>query len=75
VSEDAPRHRGRTPRSRRVLKRVGIGVVVFLMVVSGVGLWAYKHLEGNIDTIKLGDIGDRPDVVRWRGTGSRSTCW
>jgi LCP family protein required for cell wall assembly len=67
VSEDAPRHRGRTPRSRRVLKRIGIGVVVFLMVVSGVGLWAYKHLEGNIDTIKLGDIGDRPDVVKVEG--------
>jgi len=51
VSEVAPRHRERTPTSRRVWKRIGIGVAVFLMLVSTVVVVAYKHLEGNIDVI------------------------
>ena len=60
VSEVAPRHRERTPTSRRVWKRIGIGFGVFLMVVSTVLVVAYKHLEGNIDGIKIGNIGPRP---------------
>ncbi len=63
MSEVLPRHRVRTPRSRRILKRVGIGFVVFLMVVSGVGLYAYKHLEGNIDIIDQAGLGTRPDMT------------
>ena len=50
MSDGAPRHRGRTPRSRRLLKRIGIGLAILLMVVSTVAVVAYKRLEGNIGT-------------------------
>jgi len=62
VSEVAPRHRDRTPTSRLVWKRIGIGVGVFLMLVSTVVVVAYKHFEGNINKISIGDIGPRPPV-------------
>ncbi|MFL6024880.1 MAG: LCP family protein [Marmoricola sp.] len=62
MSEVEPRHRERTPTSRRVWKRIGIGVAVFLMLVSTVVVVAYKHFEGNINEISLGDIGPRPKV-------------
>lgn len=45
-----------------MLKRIGIGVGVFLMVVSTVLVIAYKHLEGNIATI-ANPTGPRPAVV------------
>ncbi|MFL6156977.1 MAG: LCP family protein [Marmoricola sp.] len=65
MSEDAPRHRVRTPTSRRVWKRIGIGVAVFLMLVSTVVVVAYKHLEGNISVIDdPGNLGkNRPTEV------------
>jgi LCP family protein required for cell wall assembly len=50
LSDAEPRHRGRTPRSRRLLKRIVIGVAVLLMVLSTAVVVIYKHLEGNIDT-------------------------
>jgi LCP family protein required for cell wall assembly len=50
LSDAEPRHRGRTPRSRRLLKRIGIGVAVLLMVLSTIAVVAYKRLEGNIGT-------------------------
>jgi LCP family protein required for cell wall assembly len=50
LSDVDPRHRGRTPRSRRLLKRIGIGVAVLLMVITGGAVIAYKHFEGNIAT-------------------------
>jgi LCP family protein required for cell wall assembly len=50
LSDAEPRHRGRTPRSRRLLKRIGIGVAVLLMLLSTAVVVIYKHLEGNIDT-------------------------
>jgi LCP family protein required for cell wall assembly len=53
LSDVEPRHRGRTPRSRRLLKRVGIGVVVLVMVLSTAAVVAYKHLEGNIGTAEF----------------------
>jgi LCP family protein required for cell wall assembly len=50
LSDAEPRHRGATPRSRRVAKRIGIGVAVLLMVISTIAVVAYKRLEGNIGT-------------------------
>jgi LCP family protein required for cell wall assembly len=59
LSDAEPRHRERTPRSRRLLKRIGIGVGVLLMIVSGAAVVAYKHLEGNIHTTEF-LAGPRP---------------
>jgi LCP family protein required for cell wall assembly len=50
LSDATPRHRGRPPRTRRVLKRVGIGIAVLVMILSGGAVVAYKHFEGNIGT-------------------------
>jgi len=44
-----------------VWKRIGIGVAVFLMLVSTVVVVAYKHLEGNISVIDdPGNLKNRP---------------
>jgi LCP family protein required for cell wall assembly len=59
LSDAEPRHRGRTPRSRRLLKRIGIGLLVFVMVLTGGAVIAYKHFEGNIATEDFLP-GDRP---------------
>lgn len=61
VSEVEARHRGKTPRSRIFVRRLSIGVGVFLMVVSLAAVLAYKHLEGNIRGIEI-PAGDRPAV-------------
>jgi LCP family protein required for cell wall assembly len=50
LSDAEPRHRGVTPRSRRLLKRIGIGLALVLVVVSTAAVVAYKRLEGNIGT-------------------------
>jgi LCP family protein required for cell wall assembly len=64
VSEVEARHRGRSPRARRILKRVGIGFAVFLMVISLAVVVIYKHLQGNINTLDIShDLGTRPAVV------------
>jgi LCP family protein required for cell wall assembly len=59
LSDAEPRHRGRTPRSRRLLKRIGIGLAVLAMIISGGAVIAYKHFEGNISTEDFLD-GPRP---------------
>src|SRR5690349_106006 len=59
VSEVASRHRGRTPRSRRIAKRVLIGFSIFLMVLSLIFVVVYKKLEGNIDAVDFAP-GPRP---------------
>jgi LCP family protein required for cell wall assembly len=59
LSDAAPRHRHRPPRSRRILKRIGVGVALLVMVLSGLAVVAYKHFEGNIDTADFLD-GPRP---------------
>ncbi|MCZ4498481.1 MAG: LytR family transcriptional regulator [Marmoricola sp.] len=44
-------------------KRVGIGFAVFLMLLSGLAVVVYKHLEGNINTLDISkDLGARPAV-------------
>jgi len=63
VSEVEARHRGRKPRSRILVRRISIGVGVFLMVLSLAAVVAYKHLEGNIVGIDPSDqLTDRPEV-------------
>jgi LCP family protein required for cell wall assembly len=59
LSDAAPRHRGRTPRTRRLLKRTGIVVLVLLMALSAAAVVAYKHFEGNIETADFLP-GERP---------------
>jgi LCP family protein required for cell wall assembly len=63
VSEVEARHRGRTPRARRLLKRIAIGFGVFLMVVSLVLFGAYRYLQGNITSIDMSHLGKRPAPV------------
>lgn len=48
-----PSHRQRPPRSRRVLKRVLVGVCVFALVVTGGLFVLIKHLEGNIQGVAI----------------------
>src|SRR3712207_5383757 len=56
----------RTPPRRRRGKvvKIVVGVVVGLLVVGGIaGVVAYRHLNGNIGTIPLPDLGQRPTKV------------
>lgn len=62
MSDEAPRHRGRAPRSRRIAKRALIVVAVIAMVLSGAFVIIYKKLEGNIHTIAMPE-GPRPKRV------------
>lgn len=61
-----PRHRARPPRSRRVLKRTGIGVLVLLMALTTAFVVIYKHLEGNIHTVQF-EAGPRPTAITVSG--------
>lgn len=62
MSEVGARHRGRTPRSRRIARRVLIGLSIVLMIASTAFVYTYKMLEGNIATAPLPD-GPRPEKV------------
>lgn len=62
VSEVEARHRGKTPRSRILVRRISIGFGILLMVVSLAAVLAYKHLEGNIGGIPTDELTDRPEV-------------
>ncbi|MCW2755559.1 MAG: LytR family transcriptional regulator [Marmoricola sp.] len=63
MSEAEARHRGRTPKARRLLKRIAIGFGVFLMVISLVLFGAYRYLQGNITSIDMTHLGKRPAPV------------
>ncbi|WP_183407780.1 LCP family protein [Nocardioides marmoriginsengisoli] len=52
----------RSPRSRIILKRVGIGFAVFLMALTLFAVYEYKKLQGNIDTVEF-DPDPRPAAV------------
>jgi LCP family protein required for cell wall assembly len=69
LSEEEPRHKGRLPRRRRVTKWVLIGLAVVLVVTSSVLLYLYKKLDGNINSISIGNaLGtDRPTPVEVTG--------
>ncbi len=63
VSEVEARHRGKTPRSRVIVRRLSIGFGVLVMVLSLVLVVAYKHLEGNIRGISTDELTERPEVT------------
>lgn len=44
------------------MRRISVGVGIFLMVLSLAAVVAYKHLEGNIVGISVGELTDRPEV-------------
>ncbi|MFI1836872.1 LCP family protein [Streptomyces olivaceoviridis] len=45
------------PRGRRVLKILGIGLSVLIVVTAGAGWWFYEHLNGNIHSVSLDGKG------------------
>ncbi|MER6572342.1 LytR family transcriptional regulator, partial [Streptomyces sp. NPDC001093] len=60
----AARERGRrgrrarpVGRGRRVLKILGIGLSVIIVVTAGAGWWFYQHLNGNINSVALDGKG------------------
>jgi LCP family protein required for cell wall assembly len=68
LSEEEPRRPDRRTRRQRILKRIGIGVLVFVVALSTVLVVVYKKLEGNIHPIS--DIGlghDRPKKPKVAG--------
>ncbi|MFD8483654.1 LCP family protein [Kitasatospora sp. NPDC059673] len=66
---DAAAAPGRRPKPRRRGRRVlliGGGVVLALgLAVGGTGLWMYRHLEGNLDTVDIDKVlgEDRPAAL------------
>jgi LCP family protein required for cell wall assembly len=68
MSEEESRRQGRPSRRRLILKRVGIGLLALLVVLSTVVLVAYKKLEGNINSISSLNLGtDRPTAPKVEG--------
>jgi LCP family protein required for cell wall assembly len=68
LSEEEPRRADRHPRRRRILKRIGIGVLVFVVALSTVLVVVYKKLEGNIHPISVAGLGtDRPKKPKVAG--------
>ncbi len=63
MTEAATRHRGPTPKTRRILKRVAIGFGVFVLVLAVALFGAYRYLQGNITGIDMSHIGPRPKPV------------
>lgn len=59
VSEEEPRHRV-SPRGRRILKRVGIGFLAFVMVLSLFAVLYIRHLNGNIKREEFDNSDGRP---------------
>ncbi|MGW7822255.1 LCP family protein [Streptomyces puniciscabiei] len=60
----AARERGRrgrrgrpVGRGRKVLKVLGIGLSVIIVVTAGAGWWFYQHLNGNIHSVALDGKG------------------
>lgn len=49
------------------MRRIGITTGVVAMVLSLVLVVVYKYLEGNINTLDISGIGDRPDTVEVAG--------
>ncbi len=64
---DEARHKGKQSRRRRIVQRAVIVVAVLVLVLTSAFLIAYKKLEGNINEISIGDLGDRPDTVDVEG--------
>ena len=68
LSEVEPRRPDRRTRRRRLLKRIGIGALALVVVLSTVLVVVYKKLEGNIHQISNIGLGtDRPDKPKVSG--------
>ena len=52
-----------TSRARRILKRVAIGTLAVVMVLSLAGVLYIRHLNGNINHAEIDDSDGRPPVV------------
>ena len=48
------------PRRRRAVRVVASGTAATLLVAGGLGYYVVHHLFGNIATVSLGDLKDRP---------------
>ncbi|WP_369386914.1 LCP family protein [Streptomyces sp. CG1] len=44
-------------RAQKVLKAIGIGLSVIIVVTAGAGWWFYEHLNGNIHSLSLDGKG------------------
>ena len=63
-SSRRPERPERSHRLRTVAKRAAVVVVVLVMILGGVGIYFYKHLEGNINQLNVtGELGKRPTQV------------
>jgi LCP family protein required for cell wall assembly len=68
LSEEEPRRPDRRTRRRRILKRIGIGALVLVVVLSTALVVVYKKLEGNIHPISVAGLGtDRPKKPKVAG--------
>lgn len=59
------REKARSPhRTRRILKRVGVVVVVLVLILGAAGIYLVKRLEGNINQLDVsGQLGKRPSEI------------
>jgi LCP family protein required for cell wall assembly len=64
---DRPRHKGRSPRRRKITQRVVIVISVLLLVLASAFVVAYKKLEGNINAVPINLGKDRPQQVKVEG--------
>ncbi|MCW2756785.1 MAG: LytR family transcriptional regulator [Nocardioidaceae bacterium] len=61
MSQHASRRHGVQSRGRRALKRMSVVLAAVVLVVGALGVYFYKHLEGNINGVSIaGDLGTRP---------------
>jgi LCP family protein required for cell wall assembly len=69
LSEEEPRHKEARTRRRRLIQRVVIVLSVLVVLAASGLVFAYKHLEGNINAVSIGDaLGkDRPDTPKVSG--------
>jgi hypothetical protein len=55
---------GRGSRRRRILEFTALGTAALLLVVVAAGFYLVHHLLGNVATISLGGLANRPAAAR-----------
>jgi LCP family protein required for cell wall assembly len=68
-AEPGRSHKAKQSRKRRALKIVGGTMAVLVLVVAGLGTYLYKHFMGNIDTVSLAGIKNRPAATKPNAQG------